>query len=418
MQQHIEPNANLLALQRKALVVGVVGLAVLIGGGLVTGMAGLFQSYLYGFIFWNGLGLGCLSALMLHHMVAGRWGFMIQRILEAGARNLWFTAVLLLPVLLLGMKYLYPWMPSAVDVHGIPEAHHKASQLIAPMLGVSWYSHGFFIARSVVYFAIWIFLMTRLTGMSTKLDATGDQAIVTKFRGVAAPGLVIYVLTMTFAACDWGMSLEPEWFSTIYGPLYIVGAGLATLAFSVIVLNKVADDAPHAPVIKTDYFHHLGSLMCGFVVLWSYIQFSQFLITYSGNLPEEIPWYIHRQGNFFGLVSVVLILFHFLMPMFILMQRRVKRARRGLLFMAKWILLARMLDVFWIIVPAFHPQGAGYGVMPFAMNVAALAGIGGVWVFLFVRNIHKYPLLPLHDDRMNESLGVGPFAHGEAAEHA
>ena len=418
--QHTESNQNLLALQRKALVAGVAGLVVLLGGSLLAGgLDAFFQSYLYAFLFWNGLGLGCLSALMLHHMVAGRWGFMIQRILEAGARNLRLTALLFLPLAFLGMNHIYPWMPGAVDrLHGIEEAHNKAAQLFVPALGISWYSQSFFIVRAIIYFAIWIGLATRLTGLSVSLDASGDQTIVGKFRRTSAPGLVLYFLTMTFAACDWGMSLEPEWFSTIYGPLYIVGQGLATLAFSVIILSKIADDKPHAPVIKTDYFHHLGSLMCGFVVLWTYIQFSQFLITYSGNLPEEIPWYVHRQGSFFAAIAVALMGFHFLLPMFILMQRRVKRARKGLLVMATWIFIARAADVFWIIVPAFHPQGAHYGPMAFIVNLAGMLGIGGVWVYAFVRNINRYPLLPLNDDRMNESLGLGPFAHEEAAEHA
>lgn len=420
MLQHTEPNPHLLALQRKALIVGVVGIAVLLGMSLSAGIDNFFQSYLYGFMFWNGLALGCLSALMLHHMVAGRWGFMIQRILEAGARNLLFTAVLILPILFVGMKYLYPWVPEPfAELHGIAAAKHKAEGLMVPVLNISWYNQWFFMIRSAIYFAIWIFLMLRLTGLSQKLDQTGDQTIIGRFRGISAPGLVIYVISMTFAACDWGMSLEPEWFSTIYGPLYIVGQGLGTLAFSVIILNKIADDKPHAPVIKTEYFHHIGSLMTGFVVLWTYIQFSQFLITYSGNLPEEIPWYIHRQGNFFAIISVLLMVFHFFLPLFILLQRRVKRARRGLLFMAKWILIARFTDVFWILVPAFHPNGEGYGLAAFVMSVAALAGVGGLWVFMFVRNLNKQPLLPLNDDRMNESLGIGPFAahHQEAAEH-
>lgn len=417
--QHTEPNPNLLALQRKGLIVGVVGIVVLLLGMPFVGRAAVFQSYLYGFIFWNSLGLGCMAALMVHHMVAGRWGFMIQRILEAGARNLVFTGILVLPILFAGMNYLYPWMPGAVDsLHGVTEAHNKAKELIVPVLGVSWYDHTFFIVRTLIYFATWILLVRRLTGLSIKLDATGDQSIVPLFRRTSGPGLVIFVLTFTFAACDWGMSLEPEWFSTIYGPLYIVGAGLATWAFSVIILNKVADEQPHAAVIKTDYFHHIGSLMCGFVVLWTYIQFSQFLITYSGNLPEEIPWYIHRQGNFFAGIAVIMMLFHFLFPLFILMQRRVKRARRGLLFMARWIFLMRMVDVFWIIVPAFHPEGHGFGLSILVLNIAALVGIGGFWTFFFVRNILKYPLLPLNDDRMNEALAIGPFAHVEAHEHA
>ena len=402
--QHTEPNPRLLALQRNGLIVGIAGIVVLVIGGLLTGIDGLFQSYLYGFLFWNGWAW-CLSA-----RCSTTWsrddGLHDQKIRKL-ARNLVYSRSCL-PVLLLGMNYLYPWMPDAVKtMHAIPAAHQKASQLMVPKLGISWYSQGFFIVRTILYFAIWISLASRLTGLSTKLDAAGDQTIIGRFRLTSAPGLVIYVLTMTFAACDWGMSLEPEWFSTIYGPLYIVGQGLATLAFSVIILNKIADDKPHAAVIKTDYFHHLGSLMCGF--------------SCCGRISSSpVLDYLRRQ--FAGRNSILypparlvlcrtgaLMAFHFFVPLFILPAPREARAER--LFMAKWILIARMADMFWI-VPI--PSG-GVRRDTVAMNIA---GIGGLWIYLFVRNIHRFPLLPLHDDRMNESLGIGAFAHEEAPEHA
>lgn len=420
MDQHIEPNPRLVALQRKGLAAAVIGGIGLLAGLLIGGSSTFFESYLYAFMLWNGLSLGCLSALMLHHMVAGRWGFMIQRFLEAGARNVVLGAVLIIPLLLFGMTYLYPWLPGTQKVLPGELAEliaHKRDDLIVPGLHISWYNKGFFIVRAAIYFAVWIFLALRLSRLSYALDKTGDQRLVLKMRSLSAFGLVLYVLTMTFAACDWSMSLEPEWFSTIYGPLYIVGQGLMTLAFSIIMLNKVADDKPHAPVVKTEYFHHLGSLTCGFVVLWSYIQFSQFLITYSGNLPEEIPWYLRRQSGGLDFVAVILIVFHFFLPLFILLQRRVKRARRGLLTMARWLFLAHIIDLFWIITPAFHPNSLG-GVVDILTYAAAIVGIGGVWVWLFVRNLLQHSLLPLHDERMDEALGIGPFAHQEAPEHA
>ncbi|MDZ4860160.1 MAG: hypothetical protein SGI88_14380 [Candidatus Hydrogenedentes bacterium] len=414
--QHTEYNPRLAALQRNGIIAAIAG-AVILGIGLVSSRETFFQAYLYAFLFWNGLSLGCLSALMLHHVVAGRWGFMIQRIVEAGARNLWLDLVLLLPIVLIGMDYLYPWTPARVEMES-EFVQGKVQSLLVPVLDISWYNKGFFVARALVYFAVWIFLATRLTSLSQRQDQTGDQRITLRMRSISSFGLLAYVISVTFAACDWGMSLEPEWFSTIYGPLFVVGFGLATLAFSIIMLNKIADEKPLAAVIKTDYFHHLGSLACGFVVLWSYISFSQYLITYAGNLPEEIPWYLHRQTGGVEILATLLIAFHFFLPLFILLQRRVKRARAGLLFMAKWLLVAHMLDLFFIIIPAFHPNFETLTLMNVVIYAGGLLCLGGIWLALFVRNLQKYPLLPLHDDRMDEAIGVGVFAHEEASEHA
>lgn len=414
--QHTEYNPRLSALQRNGMIAAVVGAAIM-AIGLITSPETFFQGYLYAFLFWNGLSLGCLSALMLHHVVAGRWGFMIQRIVEAGAKNLYTDLILILPILLIGINYLYPWTPARVGEESA-FVQEKVATLIVPVLNVAWYHKGFFMARTFLYFAVWFFLAWKLTGLSHKQDENGDQRITLRMRNISSFGLVAYVISVTFALCDWGMSLEPEWFSTIYGPLFIAGNGLSVLAFSIIMLNKVADVKPHVDVVKTDYFHHLGSLACGFVVLWSYISFSQYLITYAGNLPEEIPFYLHRQTGGVEFLATALIIFHFFLPLFILLQRRVKRARQGLLFMAKWLLLARMLDVFFNIIPAFHPNFETLTIMNVVIYAGGLLFLGGIWLTLFVRNLRKSPLLPLHDDRMDEALGIGHFAHQEASEHA
>ena len=403
MQHTKSDNPKLAQLQRRALIAAIAGVVVCAIGVLISGTTQFFESYLYAFLFWNGLGLGCLSALMLHHMVQGRWGFMIQRILEAGARTLPITAILFLPILLIGKASLYPWMPGGALADS--EIVHEKLAYLNP---------SFFTLRAFVYFAVWLGLMFALTSFSRRLDATGDQRLCLKMRWVSGPGLAAYVLTMTFAMTDWGMSLEPEWFSTIYAPLFIVGHGLACLAFSTVILSKIANEKPHSEVMSTDYYQHLGSLMCGFVVLWSYMSFSQFLITWSGNLPEEIPWYLSRQSPGLNLMAVILIVFHFALPMFILMQRRVKRAAKALVVMAFWIFIMRFVDIYWIIMPAFHPSQVGLHFL----DIAAQVAMGGIWIYVFASQLRKYPLLPLNDQRMEAALAKSGHGHQEAVEHA
>jgi hypothetical protein len=311
--------------------------------------------------------------------------------------------VLFLPILAIGVYDLYPWTP------GGAQASHPIVQAKVAFLNVTGFR-----ARSIIYFGIWIGLASLLNRHSSQQDHDGDPRHSLYLRWISGPGLVVYVLTMTFAAIDWGMTLEPEWFSTIYGAIFIVGQGLATIAFSILILSKLADNEPHASVMSVDYYHHLGSLMCGFVVLWSYVSFSQYLITWSGNLPDEIPWYLHRMGTALNTVAIILILFHFMLPMFILFQRRVKRAVGGLIFMAAWVFLARFVDVYWLIKPAFTPSRLGLHILDFA----AVFAIGGVWLALFAGNLRKYPVLPLHDPRMEEALGGAHGPSNEAVEHA
>ncbi len=390
------------SLRQKAVIACGVGLLVSLLGLLISGKAQFFQSYLYAFMLWNGISLGCLSLLMLHHLVAGRWGFMIQRFLEAGTRILPVMLLLFLPIWLFGVYILYPWAP------GGELAHHEVVMAKAAFLNITGFR-----VRGLIYFAVWLLLAFFLNRWSHAQDRDANPARTLHLRWISGPGLVAQVLVVTFAVTDWGMTLEPEWFSTIYAPIFIVGQGLAALALSVILLSKVADSEPHSKVMSVDYYHHLGSLLCAFTVLWTYMSFSQYLITWSGNLPEEIPWYLHRTGPGLNFIALVLMLFNFALPMFILFQRRVKRSVRGLVFMAGWIFLARFVDVFWIIKPAFTPNRLGIHVLDFAAHAA----IGGLWLALFLGQVKKYPLLPLHDERMEAALGTHGHAK-EAVEHA
>jgi hypothetical protein len=239
----------------------------------------LFRSYLIAYLFWFGIALGCLPLLMLHHLVGGAWGFVIRRILEAGTRTLPLMIVLFVP-LLLGIHSLYEWSdPEIVARDQILQAKHA-------YLNVS-----FFIIRAVVYFAAWIIFAYFLNRWSAEQDATGNPILLRRFQLLSAPGIVVYTLGITFASIDWGMSLEPHWFSTIYGMLFIVGQTLAALAFVIPVAVLLSDSPPASGFMKADVFQDLGNLLLAFVMLWAYISFSQYLIIWAGNLPEEIPWY-------------------------------------------------------------------------------------------------------------------------------
>jgi hypothetical protein len=303
------------------------------------------------------------------------------------------------------MGYLFPWMPGGA---------HADSEIIGRK--VFWLDPAMFRARAVIYILAWTAGAYYLSHLSTKQDRTADPRLTVKLRRRSGIGIPIYFIVMTMMATDWAMSLEPEWFSTIYAPLFIVGQGLATLAFITIMLSRTHDYKPHSDFATVDNFHHIGSLMCGFVVLWTYMSFAQFLITYSGNLPEEVPYYLNRQSGGFQYVAVLLIAFHFVLPLLILLQRRVKRAVHTLTFMAVWILAVRILDLFWVVGPSFHANS-----IPIArviLYAGALAAFGGVWVLLFLWQLERAPLMPLHDQRMEEAFAIPAHGPDEALEHA
>jgi hypothetical protein len=376
-------------LGKASVVAGAAGVAACILGAAVNAKPAL-EGYLFAYIFWIGLSLGCLSILLVHQVVAGGWGYTVQRICEAASRTLIAMAMLFLPILL-GMGLLYPWLDAGDAAHGAEAVHGEILEAKAAYLNVP-----FFVMRAALYFAVWLFLAFRMTRWSRKLDQTGDGHTIIRMRRLGAIGLPLYVLTLTFAMVDWGMSLEPEWFSSIYGFTFIVGNTLSALAFCIITSGMLAKPNHLGPVASTGRFHHLANLMLGFVVLWAYAGFSQFIIIWSGNLPEEIPYYLHRMGPGLSLVGVALIVFHFAVPFFILLARRSKRTLPVLMAIAAGLLVMRTVDIYWMIVPAFHPNALHvHWAQP-----AAFIGIGGIWLTVFVRQLNACSLVPLGDERM------------------
>jgi hypothetical protein len=240
---------------------------------------------------------------------------------------------------------------------------------------------------------VWLTYAYRLNRMSAVEDESGAPRLMRAFQRLSGPGLVVYGLTITFAAFDWAMSLEPEWYSTVYGMLWIVSQGLSSLAFAIAVLALLSDHPALARLAKPENFHDLGNLLLAFVMLWAYLAFCQFLIIWSGNLPEEISWYLNRMRHGWEWIAAALITFHFFVPFFLLLSRSKKRRIHRLAAIAGLVLLMRVVDTYWMITPAFY----GNRVTLHWLDIFVLVGIGGVWIAVYARELMLRPLVPLHD---------------------
>jgi hypothetical protein len=379
-------------LQQRALIVGVLGLAAGALGALQNPDQFL-RSWLIGFLFCLGLSLGSLGLLMLQHMSGGQWGLVGRRVFEAASRNLPFVALLFIPILF-GLPRLYDWArPEAVQADHI-------LQMKAPYLNVP-----FFIARAVLYFVLWIggaWILNKWSSGQDRGEIAVTPADSRRFRVVSAPGLVVYVVSLTFAVTDWVMSLDPHWYSTIFGFIFVAGQGLAGFALVIVVLSTLTDAEPYATYLNKRHFLDLGKLLLAFVMLWAYFSFSQFLIIWSGNLPEEIPFFLDRLVGGWQYLSAAILLGHFALPFTLLLSRDLKRRPKLLAKVAIFILLFRYLDLVWLVEPMFGHEG-----FPLHwLNLAVPAGLLGVWFFLFARQLRSRPLLPLNDPFFKEA-----FAH-------
>ena len=372
-------------LQRRSLAVGLAVLLVCLVGAFAS-PARFFQAYLLAYLFWVGIALGCLAIRMLPPLVGGRWGFVIQRLLEAGTRTLPLMALLFVP-LVLGLREVYVWArPEAVLASEL--LRHKQPYLNGPA----------FFARAVAYFAIWIGAGSLLTMLSSRQDqGAGVEALTRRLQVWSGPGLLVYGVTVSFAAMDWVMSLEAEWFSSIYGVIFMVGQGLSALAFAILVGVLLSERQPLRGAIEAQQLHDLGNLLLAFVMFWAYIAFSQLLIIWSGNLPEEIHWYLNRLKGGWQYLAAGLIVFHFALPFLLLLLRRAKRRAKVLVVIAAGILGMRLLDLFWLTAPAFHPARLSVHWLDLAVPI----GLGGVWLAAFLFHLKRRPLLALHDPRFD-----------------
>ncbi|MBI4565810.1 MAG: hypothetical protein HY716_14065 [Planctomycetes bacterium] len=358
---------------RRAAVVGGAALAVSLGGALWD-LATFLRSWLVAFLFWFGIAAGCMGVLMIHHLTGGKWGQGIRRILEAGAGTLPLLGLTFLP-LLAGLSEIYPWArPEAAENELL---RHKSPYLNPP----------FFALRAVAFFSVWIALAVLLNRWSRRQN--GDPAATSLLRRLSGPGLIFLGLTLTFASIDWVMSLEPQWISTAYGAVFIAGQMLSAFAFAAAAAGVLSEYEPLSGALTPARIHDLGNLLLAFILLWAYLSFAQFLIIWSGNLPEESPWYLERAAGGWGVLAVVLVVLHFALPFFLLLSVDVKRNARRLGALAAALLVARFLDLYWLTAPPFSTSGLG----PHVLASPAVAAIGGFWLAVFLKRLRSAPLL-------------------------
>lgn len=379
---------ELKGLQQRMLIAGAVGAVISVLGFLLNSRQ-FFQSYLMAYMLWLGVTLGCLALGMVHQLSGGAWGVLIRRPIGAAARVIPLMTVLFLPIAL-GVMRIYPWTNADLVAHD-EVLQHKQLYLNVP----------FFLTRAAIYFLAWNALSYFLNRWSLEQDRTGDPRIARRMQMLSGGGLVVYGLTITFASFDWMMSLEPHWYSTIYGVLILGGQGLSALAFLIIVLVWLSRRAPLDQIVLPAHFHDLGNLMLAFVMLWAYFSFSQYLIIWAGNLPAEIGWYLHRMQTGWRPIAAVLMLFHFALPFVVLLSRTVKRQGRLLVRVAIAVLVVRLVDLWWLIGPEFHTEGIAVSWMDAWIPLS----MGAIWCAAFVHQLRGRAILPIHDPEFDETLG-------------
>jgi hypothetical protein len=378
---------ELAPLQRRLLTIGAIaGVMSLLG--VFLNLTQFLQSYLMAYMLCLGVTLGCLALGMVHQLSGGAWGVLIRRPIGAATRVLPIMTALFLPILL-GMHRLYSWTNADLVAHD-EVLQHKHLYLNTP----------FFIVRAVIYFAVWNMLTWFLNAWSLEQDRNPDPMLARRMQKLSAIGLLGYGLTITFASFDWLMSLEPHWFSTIYGVLIMGGQGLAALAALILVLVWLGRRAPLDRILVPAHFHDLGNLMLAFVMLWAYFSFSQYLIIWAGNLPREIAWYQHRLDTGWRVVGILLMLFHFFVPFVVLLSRAVKRTPDWLVVVAMGMLVMRLVDLLWLIAPEFHE---GFAVS--WMDVVVPVALAALWAGCFIWQLRGRAILPLHDPQFEEALG-------------
>ncbi len=377
-------------LRQGALAAAGVGLLVCAIGVFVN-LDGFLRAWLVAFLFVLGLTLGSLVLVMLQHLTGGAWGLVLRRPLESAARCLPLVAVLFLPVAF-GVHHIYEW--ARPEWQATYRRMHEGERFSK----ADFLSPDFFWARAAVYFAVWLILIFVLNRWSREQDRTANPRLPRRFRLLSAPGLALYGGTITFAAIDWIMSLQPDWYSTIFGVILGVGQVLSAFAFCIALLVLLAQYPPLRDVVLPNHLRDLGNLMLAFVLLWAYMSFSQFLLIWAGNLTEEIPFYLYRGQGGWQWVAGALALFQFALPFILLLSRDVKTARGRLVGVALLVLVMRVVDLYWLVVPAPVATGAEpVAVTVPWMEVGAVLLLGGLWLLYYLWQLQREPLLPAGD---------------------
>ncbi len=390
MSQAYDPPAELAALRQKAWIASALGLAGS-AAAFFLDREHFLRSYLVAWLWVLGIALGCFAVALLHQLTRGAWGLMLRRSFGAATRTLPWLALLFLPIAF-GMADLYVWArPEAVAAD--PALQHKA-----------WYlNRSGFLLRTGLYFVAWCLPAWLLNRRSRRQDAQASDSNFRAMQRIAAPALGLYCLTATLASVDWLMSLDPHWYSSMYGVSFIGGHAVSALAFGILVAAYLAAREPMRELLQPRHFHDYGKLLLAFVMLWTYFQLSQLIIIWSGNLPEEVPYYLSRTAGGWKWLSILLTVGHFALPFLLLLSRDLKRDARRLAWVAGLLLVMRWLDLYWQAVPALA-HGEPAAAAPTWIDLAALLGLGGLWLALFLGELAKRPLLPAFEPYLKEAL--------------
>ncbi len=385
--------------QTYALGAGAIG-TILWLVGLSTDAEQAYRSWLLGFIFWGGIGIGSLGILILQYLTGGAWGVVIRRFVEAGSRTIPLLALLFAPIMMgLITKHLYAWTVMPND----PLVAHRAAWMNIPSFGI----------RTIVYFGLLSIMGYLLNKWSEQQDKTTNYEDSAKFLGRATafcgPAMPFYGLIVSFMAIDWTMMLDPHWYSTMWGFLYIAGWALSCFAFMIAILAALSDKEPMNRIVGSRHFHDIGKLMLALVMVWAYFNLSQWLIIWSGNLPEETPWYLKRIAGGWGIMAILLVIFHFAVPFIILLSQSIKKKPKLLSLVAVFILLMRMVDYYFHIGPSPMTYASIDTFHISWMDFTAPVGIGGIWLWWFFGELKKRPLVPINDPFLENAI-----AHGKA----
>jgi len=368
-------------IQQRSLLIGGACAVLAIIGLFVSPGEQFMHSYLLAFVAWLGLSLGCMALLMVQYLTGGKWGFVIRRILEAGMNCLPLMVILFIP-LLLGARHLYDWAkPEKIA------ANPELKEITGSFLNVTGYA-----LRGFVFLLIWWGMSYLLTKWSRQQDEPPARDFVQVYKKLSAPGLIIYAFTISFAVIDWVMSLDARWISTIYPMIFIAGQVLLALCFVVAVEAILYRYTPYSLILQPSELHDHGNLMLTFTMLWAYFSFSQLLIIWSGNLPDEISWYYRRWFGGWQYLGVALALFHFAVPFVLLLSRPRKRHVERLVWVAILLIVMRFADLLWFIEPNMHKQ-----FLVHWLDIILPVAIGGLWLAFFFHNLRRRPLLPLYD---------------------
>ncbi len=389
------PREDLDRLQRRALMVGALGVgATAIGFFAGGGGVAFYRAYLVGWLWTVAIALGLFALNMIQHISGGDWGVVMRRVMEASGRTLPFFIVAGLP-LAFGLEHLYSWVSPEVGPDGAyvdALLEHKRAYL----------NTSAFLTRALIYFAGWTLIAYTLSYWSNRHDETGNESYKVNMQRLSAGGMVFYVLSTTLAAVDWIMSLDPHWFSSLFGFAFVAGQALSACAFIVPMMLFLSTRQPMDKVVTSKHFHDYGKLTLAGIMVWAYFMISQYLIIWSGNLPEEITWYIDRSSNGWQTLSVMLIVCHFALPFLILLSADLKKRGKMLVLVSVWILVMRWLDFYWQAAPSLTEEAAFHW-----LNLTVPVGLGGFWLALLISQFKTRNLVPVRDSDLEEVLAHG-----------